>query len=81
MDFGYPKRITDGWPGASASIDAAVSLKNGTIFLFQKTGVLTFNPPLCKEEKSFISNIKDSSKSKLRSYFKFKKFDSFDYAT
>ncbi|XP_065066999.1 matrix metalloproteinase-16-like [Rhopilema esculentum] len=58
VDYGYPKLIASGWPGASPTIDAATSLKNGTVFLIKKNKVFTFHPPVCKEETTFIDGLK-----------------------
>lgn len=34
---GYPKRISDGWPGLPGNIDAAFTYKNGKTYFFQGT--------------------------------------------
>ena len=69
VETGYPKLISQGWPGASAPIDAAISLVNGTVFFFKEHTVLTFHPPICRGNKSFLSNIQYSSKFVTLTHF------------
>ena len=54
VDRGYPKAISISWPGVTEKIDAAVSLRNGTILLFNGNRSFTFHPPLCKDKAAFF---------------------------
>ena len=54
VDRGYPKAIGINWPGVTEKIDAAVSLRNGTILLFNGNRSFSFHPPLCKDKTAFF---------------------------